>query len=172
MNTPVAQPFRIAIVGAGWAGLAAAVNAVQAGHQVTVFEAAPQLGGRARGLPLTLPDGRAVTVDNGQHILIGAYTDSLLLMRTVGVDPAQALLRLPLALRHADGSGLALPDTPPPLDALWGILSAHGWRCFAPPWVGAAPALSAPITSPWPSCATVCRRACWPNSSNRCAWPR
>ena len=87
----------MAIVGAGWAGMAAAVDAVQRGHAVTVFEAAPQPGGRARGVPLRLPDGREVTVDNGQHILIGAYTDCLRLMRTVGVDPAQALLRRPLA---------------------------------------------------------------------------
>ena len=58
MNTQPVPPLRIAIVGAGWAGLAAAVHAVQAGHAVTVFEAAPQPGGRARGVPLTLPDGR------------------------------------------------------------------------------------------------------------------
>ena len=106
MNSQPAPPLRIAVVGAGWAGLAAAVRAVQAGHRVTVFEAARQVGGRARGLPLRLPDGRTVMVDNGQHILIGAYTESLRLMRTVGVDPDQALLRLPLVLRFADGSGL------------------------------------------------------------------
>jgi predicted NAD/FAD-binding protein len=46
-------------------------------------------------------------VDNGQHILIGAYTESLRLMRTVGVDPESALLRLPLALRFADGTACA-----------------------------------------------------------------
>ena len=70
--------------------MAAAVRAQQAGHHVTVLEAARQLGGRARAMPLTLPDGRSVTVDNGQHILIGAYTESLRLMREVGVDPDQA----------------------------------------------------------------------------------
>ncbi len=123
-----ASPLRCAIVGAGWAGLAAAVHAVQAGHRVTVFEAAPQPGGRARGVPLALPDGRTVMVDNGQHILIGAYAESLHLMRTVGVNPDQALLRLPLTLRFADGGGLQLPDWPAPLDALAGILGAHGWR--------------------------------------------
>lgn len=128
MNAHAAAPLRIAVVGAGWAGLAAAVHAVQAGHAVTVFEAARQLGGRARGLPLRLPDGREVMVDNGQHILIGAYTESLRLMRTVGVDPASALLRLPLTLRFADGAGLQLPDGPPPWDALAGILRARGWR--------------------------------------------
>ena len=41
---------RIAIIGGGWAGLAAAVLATQEGHEVTLFEASRQLGGRARGL--------------------------------------------------------------------------------------------------------------------------
>ena len=107
--------------------MAAAVRAVQAGHAVTVFEAARQWGGRARGMPLTLPDGRVITVDNGQHILIGAYTECLRLMRVVGVDPNQALLRQPLALTFPDGSGLALPDWPAPWDAAAGILRARGW---------------------------------------------
>ncbi len=121
-------PLRIAIIGAGWAGMAAAVRAVELGHQVTVFETARQLGGRARGVPLMLPDGREVMVDNGQHILIGAYTDCLRLMRTVGIDPDTALLRRPLALTYPDGNGLALPDWPPPWDAAAGILTARGWR--------------------------------------------
>ncbi|MGB3070452.1 MAG: hydroxysqualene dehydroxylase HpnE [Ottowia sp.] len=123
-----AAPQRIAIIGAGWAGMAAAVRAVQDGHQVTVFEAARTLGGRARGVPLTLPDGREILVDNGQHILIGAYTDTLRLMRLVNVDPEEALLRLPMALMFPDGTGLSLPDLPTPLDALAGILRARGWR--------------------------------------------
>ena len=55
------DPQRIAIVGGGWAGMAAAVRAVQAGHEVTVFEAARQFGGRARAVPLMLPDGRTVS---------------------------------------------------------------------------------------------------------------
>jgi squalene-associated FAD-dependent desaturase len=118
----------VAVVGAGWAGLAAAVRAVQRGHRVTVFEAARSAGGRARSLPLALPGGDTLLVDNGQHILIGAYTDTLALMRTVGVDPAQALQRLPLTLRYPDGSGLALPRLPAPLDAAAGILAARGWR--------------------------------------------
>jgi predicted NAD/FAD-binding protein len=98
--------MKLAVIGGGWAGMAAAVTAADAGHQVTVFEAARTLGGRARELPLTLPDGRDIFVDNGQHILIGAYTESLRLMRKVGVDPDQALLRLPLALVFPDGTGL------------------------------------------------------------------
>jgi hydroxysqualene dehydroxylase len=118
---------RLAIVGAGWAGLAAAVAARTAGHDVAVFELAHQLGGRARSLSLDLPDGRSVRVDNGQHILVGAYRETLRMMRTVGVDPEHALLRLPLTLRFPDHTGLALPASPPPIDAIVGILGARGW---------------------------------------------
>jgi squalene-associated FAD-dependent desaturase len=119
--------LKVAIVGAGWAGLAAAVQAVQDGHQVTVFEAARTPGGRARSLGIALPDGRAVTVDNGQHILIGAYTESLRLMRKVGVDPEASLQRLPLTLQFPDDAGLRLPDLPVPLDVLAGILRNRAW---------------------------------------------
>ena len=119
--------MRIAIIGGGWSGMAAAVSAAQAGHGVTVFEAARTLGGRARAVPITLPDGRTAVLDNGQHILIGAYTDTLRLLRLVGVDPDRALLRLPLALAFPDGAGLTLADAPAPWDALAGILRARGW---------------------------------------------
>jgi len=118
---------KVAVVGAGWAGMAAAVAATQAGHQVTVFEAARTLGGRARGLEGRLPDGQTVALDNGQHILIGAYTETLRLMRLVGVDPETALQRLPLTLKFPDGAGLQLPRLPVPLDVLAGIARTRNW---------------------------------------------
>jgi len=117
--------MKMAVVGAGWAGLAAAVQALQAGHQVTLFEASGHAGGRARTLP---PGGDgAAKLDNGQHILIGAYTETLRLMRLVSIQPEAVLHELPLALRFADGNGLAFPDWPSPLDALAGMLGARGW---------------------------------------------
>ena len=119
--------MNICVVGGGWAGLAAAVAATQAGHQVTVLEAAHHLGGRARAVPVDAPDGSTLLLDNGQHILIGAYTQTLRLMRTVGVDPEQALLRYPLNLSFPDGGGLVLPNWPSPFDALAGIWSVRGW---------------------------------------------
>jgi len=119
--------MKIAIVGAGWAGMTAAVATTLAGHQAVVLEASRILGGRARALNGYLPDGTPVVLDNGQHILIGAYTESLRLMRTVGVNPDTSLLRLPLNLQFADGSGLALPRWPSPFDALAGMLRARGW---------------------------------------------
>jgi squalene-associated FAD-dependent desaturase len=113
---------RVAIVGAGWAGLAAAVRATEQGHQVTVFEMARRTGGRARSVST-----RAGEFDNGQHILIGAYTRTLDLMATVGADPARVLLRLPLDLRHADGRGLSLPAGSPLPAFVRGVLAAPGW---------------------------------------------
>jgi len=113
--------------------MAAAVAAAQRGHQVTVFEAARTVGGRARALDTTLPDGTPLVLDNGQHILIGAYTETLRLMRLVGVVPEATLQRLPLNLQFPDGSGLALPRWPSPLDALAGMLSAGGWT-WADKW--------------------------------------
>ena len=119
--------MRIAVVGAGWAGLAAAVQVTESGHHATVFEASRALGGRARGALEKLPDGTQVMLDNGQHILIGAYTETLRLMRLVGVNPDDTLLRLPLTLKFADATGLEFADLPAPLDALCGIWRVTGW---------------------------------------------
>ncbi|HMS27575.1 MAG TPA: NAD(P)-binding protein, partial [Burkholderiaceae bacterium] len=62
---------KIAIIGGGWAGMAASVYATQAGHHATVFEATQALGGRARVVKGELPNGQAIALDNGQHIMIG-----------------------------------------------------------------------------------------------------
>lgn len=115
--------MKLAVVGAGWAGLACAVHAVRAGHDVTVFEAARTAGGRARRVDAS----GGLALDNGQHILIGAYSATLALMRELGVQPEAAMLRTPLQLRFADGGGLALPRLPAPLDLVAGILGAQGW---------------------------------------------
>ena len=118
--------MRVGVVGGGWAGCAAALQAAQDGHHVTLIEAGRQPGGRARTIAVAV-DGAPLALDNGQHILIGAYTECLRLMRQVGVDPERALHREPLALVFPDGTGLALPDAAPPWDALAGILRARGW---------------------------------------------
>lgn len=113
---------RLAVIGAGWAGLAAAVYSVRAGHEVCLFELASQPGGRARTV-----SHRGTLLDNGQHILIGAYTATLAAMREVGVEPEAVLHRLPLALVDARGEGLALPAGAGRL-ALPGAVAQHsGW---------------------------------------------
>jgi squalene-associated FAD-dependent desaturase len=90
----------VAVVGAGWAGCAAAVELARRGKQVTLFEAARTLGGRARGVDL-----HGLMLDNGQHILLGAYTQTLAVMKRVGVDEKSAFLRLPLQMRYPPGTG-------------------------------------------------------------------
>jgi len=112
---------RVAVVGAGWAGLACAVTLAERGIPVTVFEASRQLGGRARRVSI---DG--VDLDNGQHVLIGAYRETLRLMRLVGADPDELLLRVPLELRYADGFHLRAPRLPTPLNLLGALLDAKG----------------------------------------------
>ena len=115
--------MKVAVIGAGWAGLAAAVRATQAGHAVTVFDAAAMPGGRAR----SDDDGDAAT-DNGQHILLGGYARTLALMRAVGVDVDTALLRLPLRVTYADGGGFALsPSGPRLLAAVRALAGARGF---------------------------------------------
>ncbi|MDE2370564.1 MAG: hydroxysqualene dehydroxylase HpnE [Burkholderiales bacterium] len=112
--------MKLIVVGGGWAGIAAAVRACEAGHEVTLLEMAPRLGGRARSA-----DGAAGTaLDNGQHILIGAYRETLGLMTRVGCDVDALLARLPLELRYPDGRGLRLGVGKAGL--LAGLLGARG----------------------------------------------
>jgi squalene-associated FAD-dependent desaturase len=87
---------RVAIVGAGYAGMAAAVTLAQRGIGVTVFESAAVPGGRARRVV-----SQGNELDNGQHIFVGAYSQLFRLMKTVGSN--DALLRVPLEIRYADG---------------------------------------------------------------------
>lgn len=116
---------RVAIVGGGWAGIAAGVALADAGHDITVFEMAPQLGGRARSV------AGAPDYDNGQHILIGAYRDSLALMRRLGIDPDTVLKRLPLALPYPGEPGLRLPPGSPLIAFTRGVLAHRGWPLSA-----------------------------------------
>jgi squalene-associated FAD-dependent desaturase len=120
----VADKRQVAVVGGGWAGCAAAVALLDAGCDVTLFEAARTLGGRARAIET---NGRLL--DNGQHIMLGAYADTLRLMRRVGVDPKQALLRLPLQMRYPAGDAgmdFVAPRLPAPLHLLVALLRARG----------------------------------------------
>lgn len=118
------QALAVAVVGGGWAGCAAAVELARAGSRVTLYETARTLGGRARGVEL---DGRML--DNGQHILLGAYRHTLRLLRRVGVDPRQALLRLPLQMRYPRAGGgmdFVAARLPAPLHVLAGLVRAQG----------------------------------------------
>lgn len=113
---------RVAVIGAGWAGLAAAVELSEAGCALSLFEMAREAGGRARGV-----DHHGLRIDNGQHIMIGAYQATLALLSRLDVDAERGLKRLPLTLRYPDGRGLALPPGPPWLAFPRAIVSARGW---------------------------------------------
>jgi predicted NAD/FAD-binding protein len=70
---------------------------------------------------------QGLALDNGQHILIGAYRDTLQLLNTVGVAIQDSLWRMPLHLHNLAGHGVSLPHLPAPWNLLTGILSAQGW---------------------------------------------
>ena len=123
-TAPRTPPRSVAIVGAGYAGMAAAVGLARRGVRVAVYESAPVPGGRARRVTT---GGREL--DNGQHILVGAYTGLLALMREVGADPDASLLRLPLDLRYLplhDGFRLRAPHLPAPLHLAAALATARG----------------------------------------------
>jgi squalene-associated FAD-dependent desaturase len=111
---------RVAVVGAGYAGMAAAVTLAERGVPVTVFESGPLPGGRARRVSL-----QGETLDNGQHIVVGAYQELFRLMRTVGV-PSDALLRIPLEVRYANGFAFRALWLPGRLGMLAGLFAAKG----------------------------------------------
>jgi len=114
---------RIAIVGGGWAGLAAAIELCQHGHTVSVYESAPQLGGRARSI-----EWNGKTLDNGQHLMIGAYQQMLSLLDSMQVDINILFKRLPHHMLMLDSQSgdtvfeLKLPTFPAPLHLLFGVL--------------------------------------------------
>ncbi|NWG87148.1 MAG: FAD-dependent oxidoreductase [Hydrogenophilaceae bacterium] len=113
----------MAIVGGGWAGLACAVELAAHGQAVSLFEAAKQLGGRARRV-----EWQGLAIDNGQHLLIGAYHETLRLLRLLSSD---ALLeRRPLEFDQPPRFRLVLPKLPAPWHVAIGLAGARGlsWR--------------------------------------------
>jgi squalene-associated FAD-dependent desaturase len=113
--------MNVAVIGGGYAGMAAAVTLAERGVPVTVFEAARTLGGRARRV-----EHRDLALDNGLHILVGAYGETLRLMRLVGADPELLLLRLPFTWCIHDRLTLRAAGLPAPWHLLAGLMTARG----------------------------------------------
>jgi squalene-associated FAD-dependent desaturase len=113
--------LKVGIIGGGYAGMAAAVSLAERGIPVTVFESARQLGGRARGLM-----HNDTQLDNGQHLLLGCYRETLRLIELVGGDIEQDFLRLPLQLDLHGQFSLKAPRLPAPLHLLVALLTAQG----------------------------------------------
>ena len=112
--------LNVAVIGGGYSGMAAAVRIVECGGRATVFEAGRVLGGRARRIEY---QGRVL--DNGQHILSGAYRDLLRLIDVVGV-PAGSFDRVPLQLEMPPTFHLRAPRLPAPLHMAGALLNAKG----------------------------------------------
>jgi squalene-associated FAD-dependent desaturase len=123
-------PPRIAVIGAGWAGLSAATELATKGAKVTVFEAAPQTGGRARSLVWPGASGvggsSAPRIDNGQHLLVGAYGETLALLKRLGGDEQQLFHRQPFNLISDQGFELKASNVPAPWHLVRALLFAKG----------------------------------------------
>jgi squalene-associated FAD-dependent desaturase len=113
--------LNVGVIGGGYAGMAAAVELAAQGIPVTVFESARQLGGRARGVL-----HNDTQIDNGQHLLLGCYRETLRLIELVGGNIEQDFLRLPLQLNLHGLFSLKSPTLFAPLHLLVALLKAQG----------------------------------------------
>lgn len=115
----------VTIIGAGWAGLTAAVILSQNNIPVRLLESAAQPGGRARRI-----EYQGMALDNGQHLLLGAYEHTLSLLAILGIEEHQVLARLPVRLHMRSPKGgevlLKTPHLPAPFHLLIGLLGARG----------------------------------------------
>lgn len=115
----------MAVVGAGWAGLAAAVELSHRGHRVLLIEAGKQLGGRARSVT-----SNGQSLDNGQHILLGAYKELLGLLKLLNIQESDAFIRTPLNLKikcmQKSGLHITAAKLFSPLHMLFAVIGAKG----------------------------------------------
>lgn len=112
--------MKVAVIGAGWAGLASAVE-LAGKVDLTVFEAGRVAGGRAR----SVASADFSFLDNGQHLLIGAYESVFALLARLGVK--HGFVREPMQWFLADGVRFQVSDKlPAPLNLLWALLGASG----------------------------------------------
>jgi squalene-associated FAD-dependent desaturase len=105
---------RVAVVGGGLAGCAAALDLVDSGADVTLLEARPTLGGAVQTLPEREGDPTPPP-DNGQHIALGCFTEYLRFLERIGEGSSYRRERLALPVVGERG---ALAEIRPSLPAL------------------------------------------------------
>jgi len=113
---------RVAVIGGGFAGLAAGVTLADAGCDVTLLESRPQLGGRAYSFR---DQATGMTVDNGQHAMMGCYTHTLAFLERIGAASRlfrQDNLRVTLVDPLRGTGTIDCPPMPGPLHATAGVL--------------------------------------------------
>ena len=114
--------YDVIVIGAGFAGLSAAVDLAARGVRVLVLEANRHLGGRATAYRNTVSGG---SVDNGQHVLFGCYHETFRFLRRLGVDRDVEQQRT-LTVDSIDTDGtlttFECPHLPPPLNLVAGVL--------------------------------------------------
>jgi hydroxysqualene dehydroxylase len=120
----------VLVVGGGFAGLSAGVALAQAGCRVRLIEQKPYLGGRARSF---VDATTGCVVDNGQHLFMGCYHDTLRFLETIGMlDRIRFQPRLTLQFLDRQGiaSSLTCPNLPAPWHLLAGVLPSDSftWR--------------------------------------------
>jgi hydroxysqualene dehydroxylase len=113
--------MKVAVIGGGYAGMAAAATLAERRVPTTVFEAARTLGGRARRV-----EHGGLALDNGLHILIGAYSELLRLVELVGEDPARLFVRTPLTWQIQNQLVLKAARLPAPLHLVAALLASRG----------------------------------------------
>ena len=99
--------MKVTVVGGGLAGLAAALDLVDAGHAVSVLEARPTLGGAVQTLPEREGDPEPPP-DNGQHIGLGCFTEYLRFLDRIGEGGSFLRTRLALPVIAEDGTVAAI----------------------------------------------------------------
>ncbi|MEU8452530.1 FAD-dependent oxidoreductase [Streptomyces globisporus] len=126
---------RVAVVGGGIAGLAAATGLAERGAQVTLYESETTLGGRLAGWPVELADGSRATMSRGFHAFFRQYYNLRGLLRRADGNLGMLTSVPDYPLQHSSGlydSFAKVPRTPP-LSALgFAALSpSFGWRDMA-----------------------------------------
>ena len=107
--------MRVAVVGGGLAGLSAALELVDGGHEVTLHEARPTLGGAVQTLPRREGDPEPPP-DNGQHVALGCFSEYLRFLDRVG--QSGSVRRVPLELPVLDEHGRSASISPSALALL------------------------------------------------------